>query len=50
MDKGIVLQIHRRYAIVLTPDRRFLRVPYQAGMAVGKEVRVRKCFFFAANQ
>ncbi|MBE3552091.1 MAG: anti-sigma factor domain-containing protein [Kyrpidia tusciae] len=38
--KGIVIKTDESEAIVLTRDRRFVRVPYRPGLAVGQETEV----------
>jgi hypothetical protein len=41
MNKGIIMQINGKTAIVMTPDRQFLKVPYEPGMQIGQETVVR---------
>lgn len=40
--KGIIMQVSDSYAIVMTPDRQFRRVPVHAGMTIGQEIEIPK--------
>lgn len=40
--KGIIMQVSESYAIVMTPDRQFRRVPVHAGMTIGQEIEIPK--------
>ncbi|WP_018130827.1 anti-sigma factor domain-containing protein [Effusibacillus pohliae] len=37
-QKGVIMKLTGSHAIILTPDRQFLRIPLQDGMQIGQEV------------